>query len=61
MYVQDYTGAGTGYAGENDPPEDVPTCDVCGEPQHDRWDGEDWNGDTGCHRSCEDAVRRVEV
>jgi hypothetical protein len=29
------------------------TCDLCGEPQHDGEAGEDWNGETGCHFSCE--------
>ena len=30
-----------------------PTCDLCGEHE-DPWD-DDWNGDTGNHRSCEDS------
>ena len=33
--------------------ETVPTCDLCGEPWEDGGEGEDWNGDTGNHVSCE--------
>jgi hypothetical protein len=29
----------------------VPTCDLCGGPQ--RVEGDDWNGETGNHHSCE--------
>lgn len=29
----------------------IPTCDICGGPQ--RTEGDDWNGDTGNHISCE--------
>jgi hypothetical protein len=29
----------------------VPTCDICGGPQRVT---DDWNGDTGNHRSCEE-------
>jgi hypothetical protein len=32
----------------------VPTCDICDEPQSAT--GDDWNGDTGNHRSCEEFV-----
>jgi len=32
----------------------VPTCDICDEA--DPEGGPDWNGDTGCHRSCEAAA-----
>lgn len=42
----------------SDPFAAVPTCDICNEPESvraDHW-GDDWNGDTGCHRSCEDAM-----
>ncbi len=31
----------------------VPTCDLCDGPQY--VEGDDWNGDTGNHFSCEDA------
>jgi len=31
--------------------ETVPTCDICGE--EDPEGGFDWNGETGCHLSCE--------
>lgn len=38
---------------------DVPiTCDICGEYQMDGEEGEDWNGETGCHKSCELAHQR---
>jgi len=30
----------------------VPTCDLCGGPQ--RIEGDNWNGDTGNHYSCEE-------
>lgn len=33
-----------------------PTCDICGKPENQEMDGgaeNDWNGDTGCHLSCE--------
>lgn len=30
-----------------------PTCDHCGEPWEEGGEGEDWNGETGNHRSCE--------
>ena len=38
-------------ANYNDEP--LPQCDICGEYWHDGWEGEDWNGDTGNHVSCE--------
>jgi hypothetical protein len=31
----------------------TPTCDLCGEPWEEGEEGEDWNGETGCHRTCE--------
>jgi len=31
----------------------TPTCDICGD--EDDGAGDDWNGDTGCHVSCESA------
>jgi hypothetical protein len=31
----------------------VPTCDICGEQWEDGGEGEDWNGETGNHLSCE--------
>ncbi len=31
-----------------------PKCDICGEPQDiPDWARLDWNGETGCHLSCE--------
>lgn len=37
-----------------------PTCDICGEPQ-DAGDGwEDWNGETGCHETCEAQLAKGE-
>lgn len=34
--------------------EDIPViCDVCDEPQHDGESGEDWDGETGTHFSCQ--------
>jgi hypothetical protein len=36
----------------------TPRCDLCGEAWEDGGEGEDWNGDTGNHRSCEDDKRR---
>lgn len=30
----------------------IPTCDLCDGPQ--RVEGDDWNGETGNHRSCEE-------
>lgn len=33
-------------------------CDICGEEQHrdgGPWHPDDWNGETGCHLSCEKA------
>lgn len=50
---------------ENEPPdyealreEGWPFCDYCDEPMSDG-DGElnDWNGETGCHLSCEEQER----
>jgi hypothetical protein len=47
---------------ESEPPdyealreEGWPFCDYCGDPMDDSMDGEenDWNGETGCHLSCE--------
>ncbi len=32
-----------------------PTCDFCGQPAEEV--GENWNGETGCHRSCEDDAK----
>jgi len=38
-----------------------PTCDICGKPPYDCpriWCAacqDNWNGETGCHRSCEAA------
>lgn len=35
------------------------TCDLCGEREdRDALDGaaHDWNGETGCHRSCEESA-----
>lgn len=29
----------------------IPTCDICDEPEPEP--DADWNGETGCHRSCE--------
>lgn len=43
----------------NDNDEPMPTCDICNEPMVcDRGDdctvhAGDWNGETGCHLSCE--------
>lgn len=34
-------------------PEVTPTCDICGEEWEDGGEGEDWNGETGNHHSCE--------
>lgn len=34
-----------------------PHCDLCG-ALPDPKDPSDWNGETGCHRACEDAQRR---
>lgn len=39
----------------------VPTCDHCGEQWEDGGEGEDWNGDTGCHYSCEAEQRTASV
>ena len=37
-----------------DPPDLTPTCDICNEPEwHGQGEGSDWNGETGCHLSCE--------
>lgn len=30
----------------------VPTCDICEGPQY--VEGDDWNGETGSHRGCEE-------
>jgi hypothetical protein len=40
-----------------DPRDPEPTCDICDQPWNhpddfEPW--EDWNGDTGCHRTCEE-------
>lgn len=35
--------------------EAAPVCDICGEEWEDGHEGEDWNGETGCHRTCEEA------
>ena len=32
----------------------VPTCDLCGGPQY--VEGDDWNGETGSHYSCERSI-----
>lgn len=32
----------------------LPTCDICNEPWEDGGEGEDWNGETGNHISCEE-------
>jgi hypothetical protein len=32
----------------------IPACDLCEGPQYS--EGDDWNGETGNHRSCEDRV-----
>ena len=38
-----------------DPPDPVPTCDICEEPQSMEWGEEnDWNGETGNHETCEE-------
>ena len=37
----------------------TPTCDICGRPEdQDPTNGReyDWNGETGCHQTCEMAV-----
>lgn len=36
----------------------TPHCDICREAQDEPADGwgDDWNGDTGNHKSCEDAM-----
>lgn len=34
----------------------TPTCDICGEEWEQGGEGEDWNGDTGNHVSCESEV-----
>lgn len=46
-----------GYAGEIAAVllEAEPTCEYCGRPEESAVDG-DWNGDTGCHISCEEGV-----
>lgn len=37
-----------------EPDEEVtPICDICNEPWEDGGEGEDWNGETGNHKSCE--------
>lgn len=39
--------------------DDTPKCDLCGAPEDDEPGGfNDWNGDTGNHRSCEEAQAR---
>ena len=47
-----------------DPQDPTPTCDICEEPQHldcDRSDCEDdWNGETGCHETCEERQKEDE-
>ena len=45
--------------GDPEPDELPPTCDLCHLPERCDEDGchlcpDNWNGDTGCHRSCED-------
>lgn len=46
-----------GYEAFPDPaltPDDVtPTCDICGEEWDEGGEGDDWNGETGNHYSCE--------
>lgn len=37
----------------------VPTCDLCAGPQ--RTEGDDWNGETGNHRSCEEQAGKHEL
>jgi hypothetical protein len=40
-----------------DPPDPEPTCDICDEPMDDPEDPEpwlNWNGETGCHLTCEE-------
>lgn len=39
---------------------ETPKCDLCGEPFEDGGEGEDWNGDTGNHFSCEREARNPE-
>jgi hypothetical protein len=44
--------------------EPLPTCDLCDEPQHldgGPWHPDDWNGDTGCHLTCEQAVAALRL
>ena len=38
-----------------DPNDDdvTPRCDICNEYWEDGGEGEDWNGETGNHKSCE--------
>jgi len=57
--VADALGATSAWVPLNDMTETIvePHCDICRESQtshEDGW-GDDWNGETGCHRSCEDA------
>lgn len=37
----------------------VPTCDHCSGPQ--LAEGDDWNGETGCHKSCEAQASEYEA
>lgn len=41
------------YMLKHDDDDPIPTCDYCDEQWEDGGEGEDWNGDTGCHYSCE--------
>lgn len=37
-----------------DPADPKPYCDICDEPWDIAGDPSDWNGETGCHISCEE-------
>jgi hypothetical protein len=44
------------YQFETDDEWEAPSCDICEMPEDQEMDGRtenDWNGDTGCHLSCE--------
>lgn len=42
-----------------DPQDPQPTCDICEEPQHFEDGPDDWNGETGCHLSCEEQQKEA--
>lgn len=44
-----------------DPRDPEPTCDICDEPWATSYeDADDWNGETGCHLTCEERQKDEE-